>query len=106
MKTKVFEALSYGQNNAIKSKVLAEMLGYKTVRELQKQVESERAAGYVILCDSHGAGYYLSDDPAELARFIRTLNARARNTIKAAQSAQMALDAATGQESMAGWYDG
>lgn len=106
MKTKVFQALTYGRNNAIKSKVLAEMLGYKTVRELQKQVEAERAAGYVILCDSHGAGYYLSDDPAELARFTRTLNARARNTIKAAKSAQMALDAATGQESMAGWYDG
>ena len=106
MKTKVFQALSYGRGNAIKSRVLAELLGYKSVRELQKQVEVERAAGYVILCDSHGAGYYLSDDPAELARFTRTLNARARNTIKAAQSAQMALDAATGQESMAGWYDG
>ena len=105
MKTKVFQALTYGRGNAIKSRVLAELLGYKSVRELQKQVEAERAAGYVILCDSHGAGYYLSDDPAELARFTRTLNARARNTIKAAQSAQMALDAATGQESMDGWYD-
>lgn len=106
MKTKVFQSLSYGRNNAIKSPVLAKLLGYRSVRELQKQVEAERAAGYVILCDSHGAGYYLSDDPAELARFTRTLNARARNTIKAAQSAQMALDAATGQESITGWYDG
>ena len=106
MKTKVFQALTYGRGNAIKSRVLAELLGYKSVRELQKQVEAERAAGYVILCDSNGAGYYLSDDPAELARFTRTLNARARTTIKAAKSAQMALDAATGQESMAGWYDG
>lgn len=106
MKTKVFQALNYGRNNAIKSPVLAKLLGYRSVRELQKQVEVERAAGYVILCDSHGAGYYLSDDPVELARFTRTLNARARNTIKAAKSAQMALDAATGQESIAGWHDG
>ena len=105
MKTKVFQALSYGRKNAIKSPMLAKMLGYRSVRELQKQVEVERAAGYVILCDSHGAGYYLSDDPVELARFTRTLNARARNTIKAAKSAQMALDAATGRESIAGWDD-
>ena len=44
------------------------------------------------------------EDPAELARFAKTLNARARNTIKAAQSAQIALDAATGQERMEGWW--
>lgn len=105
MVTKVYDSLQYGKSNAIPSKTLAVALGFRSVRELQKQVEIERAAGYVILCDSHGAGYYLSDDPAELARFTRTLNARARNTIKAAQSAQMALDAATGQSRMDGWWD-
>ena len=92
--------------NAIPAKALAEALGYRSVRDLQKQVEAERAAGRVILCDSQGAGYYLSNDPAELRRFTQTLNARAKNTAKAAQSAQKALDAATGQESIAGWYDG
>ena len=101
---KVFDSLQYGRENAIPSKVLADALGFQTVRDLQKQIERERAAGAVILSDSHGAGYYLSDDPEELLRFTRTLNARARNTIKAAQSAQMALDAATGQESIEGWY--
>lgn len=106
MKTKVYQALGYGRGNAIRSPALAKQLGYRSVRELQKQVEVERAAGYVILCDSHGAGYYLSEDPAELERFTRTLTARARNTAKAAKSAQMALDAATGQETIAGWYDG
>ena len=106
MKAKVFPSLAYGRNNAIKCQTLAQLLGYKTVRELQKQVEAERAAGYVILCDPQGAGYYLSDDPAELEQFVRTLKARASNTIKAARSAQIALDAATGQESIAGWYDG
>lgn len=104
MKMKVFDSLHYGRENAIPSKVLADALGFQTVRDLQKQIERERAAGAVILSDSHGAGYYLSDDPEELLRFTRTLNARARNTIKAAQSAQMALDVATGQESITGWY--
>lgn len=103
---KVFDSLHYSKENAIPSKALAQALGYQSVRDLQKQIERERAAGAVILSDPCGGGYYLSNDPAELLRFTRTLNARARNTIKAAQSAQIALDAATGQETMAGWYDG
>lgn len=101
---KVHDALKYGRENAIPSKVLAETLGFRSVRELQKTVEAERAAGAVILCDSQGAGYYLSEDPEELRRFTRTLNARAANTLKAAESAQRALDAATGQERMDGWW--
>ena len=101
----VRDALRYGKAGAIASKPLAEALGFRSVRELQKQIERERSAGAVILSDPCGGGYYLSNDPAELLRFTRTLNARARNTIKAAQSAQMALDAVTGQESIAGWYE-
>ena len=106
MDMKVFDSLHYSKENAIPSKALAQALGYQSVRDLQKQIERERAAGAVILSDPCGGGYYLSNDPAELLRFTRTLNARTRNTIKAAQSAQIALDAATGQETMAGWYDG
>ena len=106
MRFRVRDSLRYGKEAAIASKPLAEALGFQSVRDLQKQIERERAAGAVILSDCHGGGYYLSNDPEELQRFTRTLNARARNTIKAAQSAQRALDAATGQEVMGGWYDG
>lgn len=102
MKYRVRDSLRYGKENAIPSKALAEALGFRSVRELQKAVEAERAAGAVILCDSQGAGYYLSEDPAELQRFTRTLNARARNTIKAAESAQRALDEVTGQTRLEG----
>ena len=105
MRFVVRDSLRYGKAEAIASKPLAEALGFRSIRELQKQIERERSAGAVILSDPCGGGYYLSNDPAELLRFTRTLNARARNTIKAAQSAQMALDAATGQESIAGWYE-
>ena len=104
MKALVYGSLEYGRKNAVKPADLAKRLGFKTVRDLQKQVEAERAAGYVILCDSQGAGYYLSDDPVELRRFVNTLNARAANTIKASVSAQRALDAATGQERIDGWW--
>ena len=103
---RVFDFLHYGRENAIPAKSLAEALGFRSVRDLQKQIERERAAGGVILSDPCGGGYYLSNDPAELRRFTQTLHARSKNTLQAAESAQRALDAATGQESIAGWYDG
>lgn len=105
MQMKVFDSLHYGKENAIASKTLAKALGYRTVRDLQKEIERERAAGAVILSDPCGGGYYLSNEPHELLRFTQTLNARARNTMKAAESAQRALDAAIGQETIEGWYD-
>lgn len=104
MKKCVHDALPYGREHAIPSQTLASILGFRSVRDLQKAVEAERAAGYVILSDTTGGGYYLSDDPDELRRFTRTLYARARNTMRAAESAQRALDAATGQMRMPGWF--
>ena len=102
---KLRDSLRYGRANAIPSKALAEALNFRSVRDLQKAVERERAAGAVILSDPCGGGYYLSNDPDELRRFTQTLNARAKNTAKAAESAQRALDAATGQERMEGWWE-
>lgn len=102
---KVYDSLRHGKENAIPSKALAQALGFQSVRELQKQIERERTAGAVILSDPCGGGYYLSNDPGELRRFTQTLNARAKNTMKAAESTQRALDAATGQESMEGWWE-
>jgi len=93
MKTIVYDSLLYGRENAIPSAILADMLMFKSVRELQKQIENERAAGMVILSDPHGGGYYRSNDPRELKQFIRTMYARAGNTLRAAESAQRALDA-------------
>ena len=103
---KVYDSLRYGKENAIPSKALAQALGFQSVRELQKQIERERAAGAVILSDPCGGGYYLSNDPEELRRFTQTLNARAKNTMKAAESAQRALDAATENTYTGGWQDG
>ena len=104
VKLKVCDALPFGRENAIPAKVLAEALGFPSDRELRKQIERERAAGAVILSDCHRGGYYLSNDPVELRRFTQTLNARAANTLKAAESAQRALDAATGQQRIEGWW--
>lgn len=106
MDMKVFDSLRCGKENAIPSKTLAKALGFQSVRDLQKQIERERAAGAVILSDPCGGGYYLSHDPHELRRFTRTLNARAKNTLRAAESAQRALDAATENAYTGGRQDG
>ena len=103
---KVYDSLRYGKENAIPSKALAQALGFQSVRELQKQIERERAAGAVILSDPCGGGYYLSNDPEELRRFTQTLNARAKNTLRAAESAQRALDATTENTYTGGRQDG
>lgn len=92
---KVYVVLRFGRENAIPSKTLAQVLGFQAIRELQKQIERERAAGAVILSDPCGGGYYLSNDPRELRRFIRTMYARAGNTLRAAESTQRALETAT-----------
>lgn len=106
MEMKVFDSLRYGKENAIPSKTLAKALGFQSVRDLLKRIERERAAGAVILSDSCGGGYYLSNDPHELRRFTRTLNARAKNTLRAAESAQRALDSAVESAYTGGWQDG
>lgn len=100
----IFDILPIGRERAISSELLAAVTGCKSVRELQKRIERERLAGAVILSDTHSGGYYRSNDPAELRRFVRTLNARARNTLRAAESAQIALNTIEGQESIGGWF--
>ena len=103
MKAIVYDTLPYGRNNAIPWRDLALRLGFKTKRELQKQIESERKCGYVILTDFTGKGYFRSEEPDDLKRFIRTMEAKARNTRNAIISAERELNKATGQTAFDGW---
>lgn len=102
---KIYDLLPEGRESAIPARDLARMVGLPSVRQLQEAIARERSAGAVILSRVDG-GYYRSSDPEELHRFIRTLDARAKNTARAAASARQALDAATGQTGMEGWFDG
>lgn len=95
---KISDYLPTDRENAIPSKALADLLGFDTVRDLQKAIERERQAGAVILSTcSDGGGYYLSNDPLEIAAFIRTLHNRANNTLRSLESAQAALDELQGR---------
>ena len=95
---KITDYLPTGKENAIPSKTLAEILGFDTVRELQKAIERERQAGAVILSTcTEGGGYFLPANETEIREFIRTLSNRAKNTRRSMESALDALDGLTGQ---------
>lgn len=96
----IFDLLPQGETNAVASKMLADMVGVKTVRELQHRVAAERDAGALILSTCKG-GYYRPADgeqgTREIARFIQTLQARALNTLRAIKTARKALAGVDGQ---------
>lgn len=104
VKMKGHYSLFIGRENVMPVKALAETLGFSSDRDLLKQIERNGPTGAVILSVYHCGGYYLSNAPEALQRFTRTLNASAKNTAKATQSVHEALDAATGQEKLKGWW--
>lgn len=87
----VFDHIPIGRKNAIPVEHLAKLLGM-SLRELRKAVEIERCAGAVILCASDGAGYYRSDDPAEIRKFTRRMISHANSMLAAARSATELAD--------------
>lgn len=103
MKAIVYDALPHGRNNAIPWRDLVAQLGFGSKRELQKHIEVERRHGFVILTDFTGKGYFRSDDPDDLKRFIATMNAKAVNTRIAILSAERELNRVSGQTVVDGW---
>lgn len=85
----VQEVLAAGAENAITAQELCDRLGFDSVRELQKEIARERAAGAVILSSSDApGGYYTPSSSQEVKRFIKTLENRAKNTFLALRSAR------------------
>lgn len=96
MQFPVFDLLPEGRENAISSAKLCDQLQCGSIRELQKQISAERAAGAVILSSSTG-GYFKSKDPEEIRRFILTTERRGRHTLHSTQSAKLYLAKLNGQ---------
>lgn len=102
----VEKLLRPGHENAISTRVLVDLVGCGSARQLQTIIAAERARGALILSSAAG-GYYLpSDGPEgreELRRFIDTLRARAVSTLRTMQHARIALDVLEGQLEVDGW---
>lgn len=88
----VADILTHGKENAVSAEALCNHLGVETVRELQKEIARERAAGAVILssCQEDG-GYFLPGNVQEVKDFIKTLENRGRNMLRALESTRKLL---------------
>lgn len=87
----VYENLLPGKENALSPGYLVVKCHLSSVRMLQKQIEMERRSGKVILSSTTPpGGYYLpaAGDTMEIRKFIRTLENRGENTLKALESAR------------------
>ena len=73
MRFRVRDSLRYGKAAAIASNPLAEALGFRSVRDLQKQIERERASGAVRLMalsslweSQIGCPFYRNDEKGKI----------------------------------------
>ena len=101
----VSAALLTGAENAIEGAALAAALGFKDRRALSKQIERERRSGHPICAAVAGnnRGYYLTDDPDELQRYIKALDRRIREVQKTRNAWGETLRRMSGQEVIGGW---
>lgn len=84
----VYEILKIGERNALSPDYLRVVLGFKSNRALQKQIEHERGQGKVILSSTQPpGGYFLPETKQEIRRFIRTLENRGSKTLDALNGA-------------------
>lgn len=96
--------LPIGAGNAIDSKTLSATMGFKTVRELSRQIQRERLDGAPICAAVSGdrRGYYLTDKPAELQQYISALDRRLREIRRTRDACGDTLRRMIGQEIMEG----
>lgn len=100
----VHEVLLQGAENALDGRTLTIALGLKDRRELSKQVEWERRSGHPICASVAGTrGYYLAANPAELQRYISSLDRRIRAVRATRDACAETLRRMSGQETMRGW---
>ena len=90
------KVLPRGKDNAVSAAALAERLGFRTVRMLQKDIERARGSGEIILSATTG-GYYLPANDAEVEKFIATMKSRALMTLRAIKYARRYLNETKGQ---------
>lgn len=103
----VFEILKIGEKDALSPEYLRALLGFSSIRAVQKQIERERAEGKVILSSTlPPGGYYRPENPSEIRRFIRTLENRGQKTIDALNSARKMLTQIEGADRRDNKVDG
>lgn len=98
--------LPKGEKNAIKTRELVTICGFRSARELRAQIERERAAGALILSTVRSGGGYFrpsagEEGRREIAAFIRTVSRRATSSQRILKYARRALRDCAGQTRIA-----
>lgn len=73
--------LPIGKENAITTQELMRISGCGSSRELRQRIALERERG-AIICSGSGRGYWKPKNRQEIQEFIKTMDARAWNTLK------------------------
>ena len=97
----IMSLLPVGRENSISTTDLVRLTGCVSARELQQRIADERNRG-ALICSGSGKGYWRPKEREEIRQFVRTMNARALNTLKAAKSARAVLRVPAGQQSIEG----
>ena len=97
----IMSLLPVGKENAISTAELVQLVGCGSARDLQERIACERNHG-AIICSGSGRGYWRPKDRQEIQEFVRTMDARALNTLRAAKSARAALKVPEGQQVIGG----
>lgn len=79
--------LPFGKDNAVTTQELMRLTGCRTARELQQRIAYEREHG-AIICSGSGRGYWRPKDRQEIEQFVKTMKARALNTLKVIRSGE------------------
>ena len=83
---KISALLLPGRENAISRRDLEAMTGLDG-RTIRLMIERERRRGTLILSDNRH-GYFLSDDPVEAQRFVRSMRHRAGEILRTAEAVE------------------
>lgn len=85
----IADFLGRGHEAAVPLRHLAHLTGLNE-REVRKRIEYERRAGVLIVSDNQ-CGYWLTDDPAEVQRFARSMRHRAQEILRTARAIERSV---------------
>ena len=97
----IMSLLPVGKEHSISTADLVRLTGCKSARDLQESIAYERKHGAVI-CSGSGRGYWKPKDRQEIQKFVKTMDARVLNTLRAAKSARTVLKVPAGQQAIKG----
>jgi hypothetical protein len=97
--------LGTDRESALTAAELQALFGLSEPRVVTRQIQRERQAGAPICAVSNGdsRGYYLTDDPDELGRYIRSLDHRVREIRGTQEGLRRTLLLLSGQTAIEGY---